>query len=460
MLDPLLLARIQFAATTVFHFFFVPITIGMVFLIAIFESIYVKTGDEHYKRITKFFGHLFLINFAVGVVTGILQEFQFGMNWSEYSSFVGDVFGPSLAVEALLAFYLESTFIGIWIFSWEKINKKLHAMCIWLVSIGTLMSAFWILSANSFMQHPVGVKYVENSVIGKKAEMIDFFAIIKNPYLWNQFPHVVTMALTVGAFTIAGIASWKMVRNQEVPMFRKAFKISIVAALIGSTGLFVTGHSQMQYLVREYPMKVAAAEALYEDTGNSAPFSILATIDQKQQKAEHYLEVPGMLSFLAYDKFEGSLKGMKSLQKEMDEKYYPVVGKHIDYTPDVPTIYYSFRVMSYSVGILILMSLLGTIYAFKRTETKKRWFLQLMPWTLLVAEVATACGWIMAEMGRQPFLIFGVMATESGVSPNSGASVLFSLLVFCVLYTVLGITQFIAFRYAMNKKETTVKEVA
>ena len=337
MLDPLLLARIQFAATTVFHFFFVPITIGMVFLIAIFESIYVKTGDEHYKRITKFFGHLFLINFAVGVVTGILQEFQFGMNWSEYSSFVGDVFGPSLAVEALLAFYLESTFIGIWIFSWEKINKKLHVMCIWLVSIGTLMSAFWILSANSFMQHPVGVKYVENSVIGKKAEMIDFFAIIKNPYLWNQFPHVVTMALTVGAFTIAGIASWKMVRNQEVPMFRKAFKISIVAALIGSTGLFVTGHSQMQYLVREYPMKVAAAEALYEDTGNSAPFSILATIDQKQQKAEHYLEVPGMLSFLAYDKFEGSLKGMKSLQKEMDEKYYPVVGKHIDYTPDVPT---------------------------------------------------------------------------------------------------------------------------
>ena len=460
MLDPLLLARIQFAATTVFHFFFVPITIGMVFLIAIFESIYVKTGDEHYKRITKFFGHLFLINFAVGVVTGILQEFQFGMNWSEYSSFVGDVFGPSLAVEALLAFYLESTFIGIWIFSWEKINKKLHVMCIWLVSIGTLMSAFWILSANSFMQHPVGVKYVENGVIGKKAEMIDFFAIVKNPYLWNQFPHVVTMALTVGAFTIAGIASWKILRKHEVEMFRKAFKVSIVVALIGSLGLFVTGHSQMQYLVREYPMKVAAAEALYEDTGNSAPFSVLATIDQKQQKAEHYLEVPGMLSFLAYDKFEGSLKGMKSLQKEMDEKYYPVVGKHIDYTPHVPTIYYSFRVMSGAVGILILMSLLGTIYAFKRTETKKRWFLQLMPWTLLVAEVATACGWIMAEMGRQPFLIFGVMATESGVSPNSGASVLFSLLVFCVLYTILGIAQFIAFRYTMNKKETTVKEVA
>ena len=460
MLDPLLLARIQFAATTVFHFFFVPITIGMVFLIAIFESIYVKTGDEHYKRITKFFGHLFLINFAVGVVTGILQEFQFGMNWSEYSSFVGDVFGPSLAVEALLAFYLESTFIGIWIFSWEKINKKLHAMCIWLVSIGTIMSAFWILSANSFMQHPVGVKYVENNVIGKKAEMIDFFAIIKNPYLWNQFPHILATALTVGSFTIAGIAAWKMLRKHEVAMFRKAFKVSIVAALIGSTGLLATGHSQAQYLVREYPMKMAAAEALYEDTGDSAAFSILAKIDQKQQKADHYLEIPGMLSFLSYDKFEGSLKGMKTLQKEMDEKFYPVVGKHLDYTPDVPTIYYTFRTMAGSAGLLFLVSLIGTVFAFRKQETEKKWLLQIMPWMLLVAEVATACGWIMAEMGRQPFLIFGVMATESGVSPNSAASVLFSLLVFCVLYTILGIAQFIAFRYMMNKKETTVKEVA
>ena len=460
MLDPLLLARIQFAATTVFHFFFVPITIGMVFLIAIFESIYVKTGDEHYKRITKFFGHLFLINFAVGVVTGILQEFQFGMNWSEYSSFVGDVFGPSLAIEALLAFYLESTFIGIWIFSWEKINKKLHAMCIWLVSIGTIMSAFWILSANSFMQHPVGVKYVENNVIGKKAEMIDFFAIIKNPYLWNQFPHILATALTVGSFTIAGIAAWKMLRKHEVEMFRKAFKVSIVAALIGSLGLLATGHAQGQYLVREYPMKMAAAEALYEDTGDSAAFSILANIDQKQQKADHYLEIPGMLSFLSYDKFEGSLKGMKTLQKEMDEKYYPVLGKHIDYTPHVPTIYYTFRTMAGSAGLLFLVSLVGTIFAFRKQETEKKWFLRIMPWMLLVAEVATACGWIMAEIGRQPFLIFGVMTTESGVSPNSGASVLFSLLVFCALYTILGIAQFIAFRYTMNKKETTVKEVA
>lgn len=459
-MDALLLARIQFAATTVFHFFFVPITIGMVFLIAIFESIYVKTGDEHYKRITKFFGHLFLINFAVGVVTGILQEFQFGMNWSEYSSFVGDVFGPSLAVEALLAFYLESTFIGIWIFSWDKINKKLHAMCIWLVSIGTILSAFWILSANSFMQHPVGIKIVDNPIIGKKAEMVDFFAIIKNPYLWNQFPHVLATSLTVGGFVIAGIAAWKIYHNQELVMFRKAFKVSIIAALVGSTALLVTGHSQAQYLVKEYPMKIAAAEAMYEDSGNVAPFTVLAKIDEKQRKTEELIEIPGMLSFLAYDKFEGSLKGMNTLQKELDAKYYPVVGKHLDYTPDVHTMFYTFRIMGGSGGLLFLLALLGTIFAFRKTETKQKLFLRTMPWMILVAEVASACGWIMAEMGRQPFIIFGLMPTESAVSPNAPSAVLFSLVVFCGLYTVLGFAQFILFRYMMKKKESTVREVA
>lgn len=459
-MDLLLLSRLQFASTTIFHFFFVPITVGMVFLIAIFETMYVRTGDEHYKRITKFFGHLFLINFAVGVVTGILQEFQFGMNWSEYSSFVGDVFGPSLAVEALLAFYLESTFIGIWIFSWEKINKKLHAMCIWLVSIGTILSSFWILSANSFMQRPVGFKIVENSIIGKKAEMVDFWAIVANEYLWNQFPHVIFTALTVGSFVIAGIAAWKINRGHEVPMFRKSFKISIVAALIGSAGLLWSGHSQMQYLVREYPMKVAAAEAIYEDTADPAPFSTLALINEKQQKAEHILEVPGLLSFLAYDKFEGSFKGMKTLQKELDEKYYPIVGEHLNYIPEVTLIFYAFRLMAGSGALLFLLALIGTVFAFRKTEVKHKWFLKILPWTILISELASAAGWLYAEMGRQPFVIFGIMPTSAGVSPISASAVLFSLIVFCLLYTILGIAQFVLFRYMMKKKEATIVEVA
>lgn len=458
-MDLLLLSRLQFAATTVFHFFFVPITIGMVFLIAVYETLYVRSGDEHYKRITKFFGHLFLINFAVGIVTGILQEFQFGMNWSEYSSFVGDVFGPSLAIEALLAFYLESTFIGIWIFSWEKINKKLHLMCIWLVSIGTILSAFWILSANSFMQHPVGFKIVENNVIGKKAEMENFLEIITNSYLWHQFPHVIFTSLATGAFVISGVSAWKILRKHEIKLFHKAFKVSIVAALIGSLGLLLTGHSQMQYLVREYPMKVAAAEALYENTDNPAPFTVLASINEKQQQTKPLVEVPGLLSFLAFDKFDGSLKGMKELQKEMDDKYYPVIGEHLNYIPEVTLIFYVFRAMSGAGGIMFIISLIGTIFAFKKVETKKRWLLHLMPWMILVAEVATASGWIYAEMGRQPFLVFGIMPTSSGVSPIPASSVLFSLIVFCFLYTILGIAQFVLFRYAMNKKETTIGEV-
>lgn len=458
-MDLLLLSRLQFAATTIFHFFFVPITIGMVFLVAIFETLYVRTGDDHYKRITKFFGHLFLINFAVGVVTGILQEFQFGMNWSEYSNFVGDVFGPSLAVEALLAFFLESTFIGIWIFSWDKISKKLHAMCIWLVSIGTMLSAFWILSANSFMQRPVGFKIVENDIIGKKAEMVDFLAVISNSYLWNQFPHVMATSLAVGGFVIAGIAAWKLTRKQEVEMFRKAFKVSIVAALIGSTALLVTGHSQMQYLVREYPMKVAAAEALYENSEDPAPFTVLAAINEKQQTAEPIIEVPGLLSFLAFDKFEGSLKGMKTLQEEMDAKYYPIVGEHLNYIPEVTIIFYAFRAMAGAGTLLFILALLGTIYAFRKTETKKTLFLKVMPWTILIAEVASACGWIYAEMGRQPFIIFGIMPTSAGVSPISAGAVLFSLIVFCGLYTILGFAQFVLFRHMMKKKEATVREV-
>lgn len=243
-------------------------------------------------------------------------------------------------------------------------------------------------------------------------------------------------------------------------MFRKAFKVSIVAALIGSLGLLVTGHSQAQYLVREYPMKIAAAEAMYEDSGNVAPFTVLAKIDEKQKKTEQLIEIPGMLSFLAYDKFEGSLKGMNTLQEELDAKYYPVLGKHLNYIPDVHVMFYTFRIMGASGGLLFLVALLGTIFAFRKTEVKKKWFLKIMPWMLLVAEVATACGWIMAEMGRQPFIIFGIMPTEAGVSPNSAGEVLFSLIVFCLLYTVLGIAQFILFRYMMKKKESTVREVA
>src|SRR5690625_3282435 len=263
------LARLQFASTTIFHYFFVPVSIGLAFIIAILQTLYVIKNDEVYKQATKFWGTLFLINFAVGVVTGILQEFQFGMNWSTYSRFVGDVFGPSLAIEGLLAFFLESTFIGLWIFGWDRLSKRVHLLSIWLVSIGTILSSFWILSANSFMQSPVGYEFADG-----RAQMNNFAEILTNPHLWVQFPHVLVSAFATGAFLISGISAWKISKRQDVDMFKKSFRISVTVAAICSIAILITGHQQGQHLVETQPMKMAAAEALWETTGESAPFTV------------------------------------------------------------------------------------------------------------------------------------------------------------------------------------------
>lgn len=454
MLDQLILARLQFASTTVFHFFFVPVTIGMTFLLAILETFYVRTGDEDYKKGVKFFSHLFLVNFAIGVVTGILQEFQFGMNWSEYSRFVGDVFGPSLAVEALLAFFLESTFIGFWVFGWDKLPKKLHCMSIWLVAIGTCLSAFWILTANSFMQHPVGFEIVDG-----RARMTDFWAIITNEYVWHQFPHVVASAWATGAFIIAGISAWKIYKNHEVRVFTKIFKPAIVVCLLSSLGVLAVGHTQAQYLIKEYPMKMAAAEAQWQDSGDSAPFTILATnIDQEKHVTEGELQVPGVLSFLAYDKFEGKVKGIETVAKEMEAKY----GKQFnltaeDFIPNVPLMFWSFRLMAGIGTAMFIASLLGTYFAFRNKVHQVKWFQLLMSATIVFPILANSFGWIMTEIGRQPFIIFGVMPTASGVSVSvSAESVLFSLITFCSLYGILGIIQIVLWTRMAKHDHTAI----
>ena len=254
-MSELFLARLQFGSTTIFHFLFVPLSIGLVFLVAVMETLYVVKGDHVYKRMAKFWGHLFLINFAVGVVTGIIQEFQFGMNWSEYSRFVGDVFGAPLAIEALLAFFMESTFIGLWIFGWDRLSKKLHLMCIWLVSLGTLMSALWILAANSFMQEPVGF-VIRNG----RAEMNDFFALLTNPQLFVEFPHVIFGALATGAFFIGGVSAYKILRKQEVEFFKKSFNIAMIVAFVSGMGVAFSGHAQAKHLMESQPMKMAAVK--------------------------------------------------------------------------------------------------------------------------------------------------------------------------------------------------------
>ncbi|WP_232696540.1 cytochrome ubiquinol oxidase subunit I [Brevibacillus daliensis] len=432
-MDMEMLSRIQFASTTIFHFFFVPITIGLAFFIAILETMYVVKGEERYKDMAKFWGKLFLINFAVGVVTGIIQEFQFGMNWSNYSRFVGDVFGAPLAVEALLAFFLESTFIGLWIFGWERLSKKVHLLCIWLVSFGTTMSAFWILVANSFMQRPVGYQMVNG-----RAEMNDFFALITNGQVLVEFPHTVFGALATGAFLVAGISAWKLIRKQDVPFFATSFKYATTIGLITSLLVALYGHAQAQYLVGTQPMKMAASEGLWNQSEDPAPWTVFAMIDPETKTNTMEVKIPYLLSFLSYSKFEGSLKGMNELQAEYEQLYGPG-----DYIPPVSTTFWSFRIMVLGGTAMILLAMYGVyLTARKKLEKGNTIFMKLMVAAISLPFISNTAGWIMTEIGRQPWTVFGLMTTKDSISPSvTGGEVLFSLISFTVIYTILGILQ-------------------
>lgn len=429
-MDPVMLGRIQFASTTIFHFLFVPLSIGLAFLIAIMETMYVVKGNEIYKKMAKFWGKLFLINFAVGVVTGILQEFQFGMNWSEYSRFVGDVFGAPLAVEALLAFFMESTFIGLWIFGWDRLSKKLHLMSIWLVAIGTVMSAFWILAANSFMQRPVGFE-MNNG----RAEMNDFFALITNGQLLVEFPHTIFGALATGAFLVVGVSAYKLLKKKDIDFFKKSFNIAIIIAFISSVLVAVYGHQQAQYLVDTQPMKMAAAESLWETSDDPAPWTVVAGIDSDNQKNTMEFKIPYLLSFLSYSKFSGEVIGMKELQAQYEQQYGPG-----DYIPPVRTTFWSFRIMVAAGTAMILLGMYGVWLMYrKKVEKAGKWFLKALLFSISLPFIANTAGWIMTEIGRQPWTVFGLIQTQDSISPNvSAGSVLFSLIAFSAIYAVLA----------------------
>lgn len=431
--DPVLLARIQFAATTIFHFFFVPLSIGLVLMVAIMQTLYVVKKQELYKKMAKFWGHLFLINFAVGIVTGIIQEFQFGMNWSEYSRFVGGVFGAPLAIEALLAFFMESTFIGLWIFGWDRLSKKLHLACIWLVTLGTTLSALWILSANSFMQVPVGF-----AIKNGRAEMNDFLALVTNGQLLVEFPHVITGAICTAAFFVAGISAYNLLRKTSIAFYKKSLKMALIFGLIGSIGVALTGHTQAQYLVNTQPMKMAAAEGIWKDTPDPAPWSMFAWIDTENHENQFEVNIPYALSFLSYSKFEGSLKGMETLQQEYTEKYYTVVGEGTSYIPPVKTTYWSFRLMiGFGVAMMILPIVGMFLWRKGRLETSPI-FMKWMILAIAFPFLANTAGWIMTEVGRQPWSVFGLITTADAVSPNvSAGMILFSTIMYLLVFSIL-----------------------
>ncbi|MHB0869231.1 MAG: cytochrome ubiquinol oxidase subunit I [Chloroflexota bacterium] len=427
-MDELLLARMQFGITTVYHFFFVPLTLGLSVLVALMETQYVRTGDENYRRMTRFWGKLFLINFAMGVVTGIVQEFQFGLNWSNYSRFVGDIFGAPLAVEALLAFFLESTFLGLWIFGWDRLPRALHAATIWLVAIGSNLSAFWILVANSFMQNPVGY-----ALRNGRAEMTDFFALLTNPYLQTQYPHVIAAGLCTAAFFMLGISAyhlWK--KGADLEIFRRSFRWAAVAGLVGTLAVIPVGHAQAQQLIQVQPMKMAAAEALWESE-DPAGLSLFTWGDEADRRDVFAIRVKPFLTLLSYGTTQGEVRGINELEAEFRQRYGPG-----DYVPSVITAYWSFRAMVGAGFLMLFVALYSLYYSLRGTARLHPLVLRMILLTISLPYLANSTGWILAEMGRQPWIVYGLMTTPEGISPTVPVGmVLLSVVGFTLLYGAL-----------------------
>ncbi len=430
------LARWQFGITTVYHFLFVPLTIGTATLVAIMQTAWFRTGDERWLRATKFFGKLFLINFAMGVVTGIVQEFQFGMAWSDYSRFVGDIFGAPLAVEALASFFLESTFLGLWIFGWDRLPRGIHLATIWAAAFGTMLSAYFILAANSFMQHPTG--YVINPVT-KRAELTDFGAVLSQNTTVAAFFHVITGAFLTSGVMLVGVSLVVMMSGKSVEAMRKTLTLGIITTIIAGLGVMYTGDVQAKIMVQQQPMKMASAEALYQ-TRENAPFSVVTVGDLSGNEAYWSLDIPGMLSFLATGQWTGpesTVQGINDLQKQYELKYGPG-----DYSPYTPLVYWAFRGM---IGLGFL-GILFALFAWWRTRKgrlpSKGWVRTMAAGAVLFPLLGMSAGWVFTEMGRQPWIVFGLMKTADGVSPTlSTFQVGLSLVVFTLLYGALAVVE-------------------
>ncbi len=394
---------------------------------------------------TQFFGKLFVILFTLGVVTGIVQEFQFGMNWSEYSRFVGDIFGIPLAIEALLAFFLESTFLGLWLFGADRLPQWLHLFCIWCVSIGTLISAYWILVANAWMQVPVGYH-----LLNGRAELTDFVAVFLNERVLAQYQHVVTGSLITGGFFVLGISAWHLIAGRNVELFSRATRIALVVTGVSAMAAATTGHAQAQFTAKAQPMKIAAMEGLWETEG-PASFSLFAIQDEAKRIGKRELRLPYLLSVLAHNNVTAPVEGMKELQAQYEQQYGPG-----DYIPPVTVVYWAFRIMVGLGMLFIAVSLLGFALWWRGTLDQATSFLRFLVVVMFLPFVANTAGWIVTEMGRQPWIVYGLLKTVNGVSLSvGGISIWISLTVFSVIYGVLAsVGGILIYRFARPKADT------
>ena len=432
-MDVLFLSRLQFAAATMFHFLFVPLTLGLSVLVAIMETKYAQTGDETYLRMTKFWGKLFLINFALGVVTGITLEFQFGTNWSRYSAYVGDIFGSLLAIEATAAFFLESTLIGVWIFGWKKLSAKAHAAVMWLIAGAGNISAIWILTANGWMQQPVG--YV---IRDGRAELADFAAVLFNKFSILQILHVIPAAFILSAFFVMGISAYHLLKKQHVDFATRSFKMGLICGLIASVFIVVQGDLHARHVTQVQPAKLAAMESLWETT-TQAPIHLIALPDEKNERnAIQIGSIPGVLSFLGHHDFNAEIKGLKAFPK--DER------------PPVLLTFLSFRGMVALGSYFVLMMISGV---WRRNHLlESPWYLKLMLYSIPLPYIAIQLGWIVAEVGRQPWIVYGIMKTSDAVSPIATSQVGTSLVAFVLVYALLGaVGYYLIFKYARKGPE-------
>jgi cytochrome bd-type quinol oxidase subunit 1 len=425
------LSRAQFASTTVYHFLFVPVTIGLAFFVAIMQTIWHRSGDPEMRRLTRFFGTLLLINVAIGVVTGLVQEFEFGMNWSAYSRFVGDVFGGPLAMEGLAAFFLESTFLGLWVFGWDRLPKRAHLACIWLVALGTVLSAAFIMAANSWMQHPVG--YTINSKTGR-AELTNVLALFTNPvFLWG-YAHVLLASTVTGALIMLAVSAWHLRKGSSVEPFGHTAKISLVVLVPAIIVAMFVG-SELGVIEAKYqPMKIAAAEAQWE---NCQPCSFSAFQiggGKGDETPTQILEIPHLLSLLATNHWNGAVEGLNEVNAQYQKEYGPG-----DYVPNVFIQYWSMRVMAYIAALILLLAVWGGWAVWRHRLERSRWFLLAATWAVIAPFFMNTAGWLLTENGRQPWIVQGLMLTKDGVSTLSSTWVIITLVIFVLTYGIFGV---------------------